>query len=183
VQRLRGGQDGAATDEVVQAALADGRRSLVSATAASARLGADDDEDPAALATAPLRAPPTPTAERAVNIEISHGFNRRLPWYPALRDAMVRRRIRTHLVSGVEFQMLVFIVGPAVHQVLPVMIAAAAGLLGFEVVILVKLGMATGDFVRLNTRIQSLGQRLDAVTETVDPDGTLRDQSQAAATS
>jgi phosphatidylglycerophosphate synthase len=182
VQRLRGGHDGAATDDV-QAALADGRRSLVSATAASARLGADDDDDQSAMPTATLRSAPEPTAERAVNSEISTGFNRRVPWYPTLRDAMLRRRIRTHLISGVEFQMFVFIVGPVVRQVLPVMIAAGAGLLGFELVILVKLAMATGDFVRLNTRIQSLVDRLDAVIETVDPDGTLRHQVQAAATS
>jgi phosphatidylglycerophosphate synthase len=186
LQLLRGGRGDGAADEMVQTALADGRRSVVSATRASARLDAGDEEDPTALptsATAALRPPPTPTAERAVNAEISTGFNRRLPWYPALRDAMLRRRIRTHLVSGVEFQMFVFIVGPAVHQVLPVMIAAGAGLLGFELVILVKLAMATRDFVRLNIGIQSLAERLDQVIETVDPDGTLRHQVQAAATS
>jgi phosphatidylglycerophosphate synthase len=183
VHDLRHGDDAIATDEVVQAALADGRRSLVSATRASARLGADDGDEPAALSTATLRSPPTPTAERAVNIEISSGFNRRLPWYPALRDAMLRHRIRTHLLSGVEFQMFVFIVGPAVHQVLPVMIAASVGLLGFELVILVKLAMATGDFVRLNQAIQSLAERLEAVIESVDPDEALRHQVQAAATS
>jgi phosphatidylglycerophosphate synthase len=183
VQLLRGGHAGADTDEVVQAALADGRRSLVSATAASVRLGADDEDDQSAMPTVTLRQAPEPTAERAVNSEISTGFNRLVPWYPTLRDAMLRRRIRTHLVSGVEFQMFVFIVGPVVHQVLPVMIAASAGLLGFEAVILVKLAMATGDFVRLNARIQSQAERLDAVTETADPDGALRLQAQAAATS
>jgi phosphatidylglycerophosphate synthase len=182
LQSLPGGQDAATTDDVVQAALADGRRSLVSASRASARLGAAEEDDPSALSTATLQPPPEPTAERAVNIEISTGFNRRLPWYPALRDAMLRHRIRTHLISGVEFQMLVFIVGPAVHQVLPVMIAASVGLLGFELVILVKLGMATGDFVRLNTAIQAVAERLDRVIETVDPDGTLRHQGQAATT-
>jgi hypothetical protein len=168
VQRLRGGHDAA-----VDAALAEGRRSLISAAAASRRLGQDADEDSPALPTT-LRGGPPPSPERAINSEISSGFNRLVPWYPRFRDAMVRRRIRTHLVSGVEFQMFVFIVGPAVNQVLPVMIAAAVGLLGFEIVILVKLGMATREFVRLRTRTEDLADSLGLVTETVDPDGTLR---------
>jgi phosphatidylglycerophosphate synthase len=181
LQRLPCRGEGAVTDEAVQEALTAGRASLVSATAASARLGADDEGEQSPMPTATLRQPPEPTEERAVNREISTGFNRLVPWYPVLRDAMLRRRMRTHLVSGVEFQMFVFIVGPAVHQVLPVLIAAAAGLLGFEVVILVKLAMATGDFVRLKDRIQSQSEHLDAVIEAVDPGGVLRDQVQAAA--
>jgi hypothetical protein len=176
VQRLRGGHD-----DTVDAALAEGRRSLVSAAAASRRLDAAADEDSPALPTT-LRGGPAPSPERAINSEISSGFNRLLPWYPRFRDAMVRRRIRTHLISGVEFQMFVFIVGPAVNQVLPVMIAAGAGLLGFEIVILVKLAMATREFVRLRTRTQALVDSLDRVTETVDPDGTLRRDVQTAAT-
>jgi phosphatidylglycerophosphate synthase len=183
VQRLRGGRL-TADDEVdgtVEAALLEGRRSLISAAAASKRLSSDADEDSPAMPTT-LRGGPVPTAERAINSETSSGFNRLVPWYPGFRDAMVRRRIRTHLVSGVEFQMFVFIVGPAVHQVLPVMIAAAAGLLGFEVVILVKLAMATRDFVRLRIATQALADSLDRVTETVDPDGTLRRAASARAT-
>jgi phosphatidylglycerophosphate synthase len=176
VQRLRGGHD-----DTVEAALAEGRRSLVSAAAASKRLGPGADEDSPAMPTT-LRGGPAPTPERAINSEISTGFNRLVPWYPGFRDAMIRRRIRTHLVSGVEFQMFVFIVGPAVHQVLPVMIAAGAGLLGFEIVILVKLAMATREFVPLRTQALALADSLDRVTETVDPDGTLRRAVQTAAT-
>jgi phosphatidylglycerophosphate synthase len=180
VQRLRGGHDGGPTDEAVRAALDDGRRSLAAVARASTRLGADNEDDPSALPVEALRRSPGPTAERAVNAEISTGFNRRLPWYPRLRDAMLRRRIRSHLISGVEFQMTVFIVGPAVHQILPLLIAGAVGLLGFELVILVKLAMATADFVRLNTATRSLAGRIEAVIETVDPDRTLRHQVQAA---
>jgi phosphatidylglycerophosphate synthase len=182
VHRLPGARP-AVTDDVVAGALAAGRRSLASATAASERLSRDADDEQSAMPGAVLYRAPETTPERAVNSEISTGFTRRVPWYPALRDAMLRRRIRTHLVSGVEFQMFVFIVGPVAHQVLAVTIAAGAGLLGFEVVILAKLAMATREFVRLNTATEGLAQRLDAVIESVDPDGTLRRAVQAATTS
>jgi phosphatidylglycerophosphate synthase len=183
VQELRGGRAavGDAVDDTVEAALAEGRRSLISAAAASKRLSPDADDDAPALQST-LRGGPAPTPERAINSEISSGFNRLVPWYPRFRDAMIRHRIRTHLVSGVEFQMFVFIVGPAIHQVLPVMIAAGAGLLGFEIVILVKLAMSTREFVRLRTQTQALADSLDGVTDLVDPDGTLRQAVQTAAT-
>jgi phosphatidylglycerophosphate synthase len=180
VQRMRGGRvtAGDTTDDTVEAALAEGRRSLITAAAASKRLSLDADEDSSMPTT--LRRAPAATPEQAINSEISTGFDRLVPWYAGFRDAMIRRRIRTHLVSGVEFQMFVFIVGPAVHQVLPVMIAAGAGLLGFEIVILVKLAMATRDYDRLRTYTVALAGSLDRVTESVDPDGTLRQAVQTA---
>jgi phosphatidylglycerophosphate synthase len=180
VQRMRGGRvtAGDTTDDTVEAALAEGRRSLITAAAASKRLSLDADEDSSMPTT--LRRAPAATPEQAINSEISTGFDRLVPWYAGFRDAMIRRRIRTHLVSGVEFQMFVFIVGPAVHQVLPVMIAAGAGLLGFEIVILVKLAMATRDYDRLLTYKVALAGSLDRVTESVDPDGTLRRAVQTA---
>jgi hypothetical protein len=182
VQRLTGGAAGSAAAESVDATLTEARRSLTAAAAASRRLSPDRDEEPDGLAELPIRPGPEPTVERAVNSEMASGFNRRVPWYPKFRDAMLRRRVRTHLVSGVEFQMFVFIVGPLIHQVLPVMIAAGVGLLGFEIVILVKLGMSTGDFARLNADTRALGVRLDQLIETVDPDGSVRREVAAATT-
>jgi phosphatidylglycerophosphate synthase len=182
VQRLTGGAAGSAAAESVDATLTEARRSLTAAAAASRRLSPDRDEEPDGLAELPIRRGPEPTVERAVNSEMASGFNRRVPWYPKFRDAMLRRRVRTHLVSGVEFQMFVFIVGPLIHQVLPVMIAAGVGLLGFEIVILVKLGMSTGDFARLNADTRALGVRLDQLIETVDPDGSVRREVAAATT-
>ena len=170
-----------ADDQLVEVTLTEARASLAAAAQASRRLGPDPDEDGADnLEPVTIRYGPAPTLERAVNSEISTGFNRRVPWYPAFRDWMLRRRIRTHLVSGVEFQMFVFIVGPLINQVLPVMIAAGAGLLGFEVVILVKLAMSSRDFARLNAATRALAVRLDEVTAGVDPDGTLRREVTAA---
>ncbi len=181
VRRLVGGA-GHVDEHLVDATLTEARASLAAASRVSTRLDEESDDDGApGLQAQPLGRSPVPTAELGVNREISTGFNRRVPWYPALRDWMLRRRIRTHLVSGIEFQMFVFIVGPLINQVLPVMIAAGVGLLGFELVILVKLGMATREFMRLNAAIRELAARLDEVTAGLDPDGTLR--REVAATS
>jgi phosphatidylglycerophosphate synthase len=175
VRRLMVGGARPADDQLVEATLTEARASLAAASQASTRLAPDPDEDGAdTLEPEPIRYGSAPTLERAVNSEISTGFNRRVPWYPVFRDWMLRHRIRTHLVSGVEFQMFVFIVGPLLNQVLPIMIAAGVGLLGFEVVILVKLAMSTSDFARLNAATRALAVRLDEVTASVDPDGTMR---------
>ena len=49
------------------------------------------------------------------------------------------RRIRTHLISGIEYEMFVFIVGPLTGLIFPVTIAAGAGLLAFEAFLIYKL--------------------------------------------
>ncbi len=63
------------------------------------------------------------------------------------------RRIRTHLVSGIEFQMAVFIVGPLLGLISPIMIGvvtvcAAVPLLAFEAAIMYKLWLSSRDFTR-----------------------------------
>jgi hypothetical protein len=174
VRRLRGGA-APADEQLVDATLKEARTSLTTASRISTRLGDDpDDNRVGGLEPETVRTSPVPSAERAVNIETSTGFNRRVPWYPAFRHWMLRHRIRTHLVSGIEFQMFVFIIGPLINQVLPVMIVAGVGLFGFELVIMVKLGMALREFTRLNAATGALAARLEDVTARLDPDGTLR---------
>jgi phosphatidylglycerophosphate synthase len=181
VRRLRTGALSPADDQLVDAALTEAQASLAAASVVSTRLGrASDEDDEGGFEPETVRHDTIPAYERAVSRETSSSFNRRVPWYPAIRDWMLRHRIRTHLVSGIEFQMFVFIVGPVINQVLPVMIVAGAGLLGFEIVILVKLGLATRDFARLNGATRALAVRLDEVTSRVDPDGALRREVAAA---
>jgi hypothetical protein len=180
IQRLRADQGGGTADDGVEVLLAEGRRSMVSTAADSRRLGPDSDEDAGTLSAVTVPSGPPISPEHVVNYQMQSGFNQRVPWYPLVRDAMNRRRIRTHLVSGVEFQMFVFIVGPLVHQVLPVMIVAGAGLLAFEIVILVKFAMSTGEFVRLRDDSRVLAERLGREIDRVDPDGSLRRTVQSA---
>jgi phosphatidylglycerophosphate synthase len=54
-----------------------------------------------------------------------------------------RRRIRVHLVSGVEFEMLVFVVAPLTGWIVGGTLAAAALLAAFEVRLVVLLWQAT----------------------------------------
>ncbi|MEU4688090.1 CDP-alcohol phosphatidyltransferase family protein [Actinoplanes sp. NPDC023714] len=54
-------------------------------------------------------------------------------------DTLRRNRIRTHLFSGIEYEMFVFIVGPLLGLVIPVTILAGAGLLVFEMFLILKL--------------------------------------------
>ncbi|MGH8794291.1 MAG: CDP-alcohol phosphatidyltransferase family protein [Stackebrandtia sp.] len=61
-------------------------------------------------------------------VDAQQSFKQRFGWFAAMRDFLVRRRVRSHLFSGVEFQMAVFIVAPLTGWVLPV-VAASVGLL------------------------------------------------------
>jgi phosphatidylglycerophosphate synthase len=77
-----------------------------------------------------------------------------------LRD----RRIRTHLFSGIEYEMTVFIVGPLIGYVIPVTIVAGVLLLAFEVWLVTKLFQATRSFPsRLAAAAQEQGEPLAAV--------------------
>jgi phosphatidylglycerophosphate synthase len=66
--------------------------------------------------------------------------------YIRLRNLLLRRRIRLHLFSGIEFEMTVFIVGPLIGFVAGTTIAALVLLLGFEVALVGKLWLATRRF-------------------------------------
>jgi phosphatidylglycerophosphate synthase len=62
------------------------------------------------------------------------------------REALLQRRIRTHLFSGIEFEMTVFIIGPLTGQVIATSVVAGTLLVGFELLLIVKLWRATRSF-------------------------------------
>ncbi|GLZ10372.1 hypothetical protein Acsp04_06070 [Actinomadura sp. NBRC 104425] len=93
------------------------------------------------------------------NLLMQQEFNRRFPWYARIRNALLRGRIRPHLISGIEFQMGVFIVAPLVAAavpgaVIPVTILAAAGMLAFELVIIYKFWLSSRDYSRTVTKLE-----------------------------
>ncbi|PRX95762.1 CDP-alcohol phosphatidyltransferase family protein [Allonocardiopsis opalescens] len=101
---------------------------------------ADDDPEAVGLADAP----PTPAPGT---------LSARFPLYARMRAAMLRHRIRTHLVSGIELEMVVFVVAPLLTGLwaaaIPVLtVGAAAALLLFEAVIIYGLWRATRAFDR-----------------------------------
>ncbi|MFJ6571090.1 CDP-alcohol phosphatidyltransferase family protein [Streptomyces sp. NPDC091292] len=81
-------------------------------------------------------------------IDLQQEFRHRFPAYLRFRSFLLRHRIRTHLISGIEFQMGVFIVGPLLDAVIPVTLVSGAMLLVFELAIVYKLLLSTRDFTR-----------------------------------
>ncbi|WP_240506710.1 CDP-alcohol phosphatidyltransferase family protein [Thermoactinospora rubra] len=81
--------------------------------------------------------------------------HRHLAWYVPIRDWLRDRRIRPHLVSGIEFQMAVFIVGPLTGLIAPVTIGTAVLLLAFEAAIMFKLWLSFRDLDAELARIRS----------------------------
>ncbi|MFL6054924.1 MAG: CDP-alcohol phosphatidyltransferase family protein [Actinoallomurus sp.] len=87
-------------------------------------------------------------------IDLQQEFRSRFAWYLRVRDWLRDHRVRTHLMSGIEFQMAVFIIGPLVNQIVPVTIGAAALLLVFELAIMYKLWLSSRDFARALAEIR-----------------------------
>lgn len=96
------------------------------------------------------------------NVALQQGFNKRFPWYARIRNVLMAGRIRPHLVSGIEFQMGVFIIAPIAAAVvsgaiIPVVAISGAGLLAFELVIIYKFWLSSRDYSRnlanLNAKI------------------------------
>ncbi|MFD7098031.1 CDP-alcohol phosphatidyltransferase family protein [Streptomyces xanthophaeus] len=89
-------------------------------------------------------------------IDLHEEFRYTYPWYRSARDFLMRSRIRPHLLSGVEFQMAVFIVGPAVGHLAAPVVIAGTGLLGFEMFIVHKLLLSTKDFTQTMRRLDAV---------------------------
>ncbi|MFG2193426.1 CDP-alcohol phosphatidyltransferase family protein [Streptomyces sp. NPDC048639] len=89
-----------------------------------------------------------PERPQTAVVDLHQEFRHRFPWYSRFRTLLLRHRIRTHLVSGIEFQMAVFIIGPLVDAVAGVTVGAGALLLSFELAIIYKLLLSTRDFTR-----------------------------------
>ncbi|MFG2450898.1 CDP-alcohol phosphatidyltransferase family protein [Streptomyces sp. NPDC048512] len=81
-------------------------------------------------------------------IDLQQEFRRRFPTYLRLRSFLLRHRIRAHLVSGIEFQMGVFMIGPLLDSVMGATIVSGVLLLVFELAIIYKLLLSTRDFTR-----------------------------------
>ncbi|MEV6165821.1 CDP-alcohol phosphatidyltransferase family protein [Streptomyces sp. NPDC052052] len=82
-------------------------------------------------------------------VDLHAQFRHRFPWYRRVRQALLRSRIRPHLISGIEFQMFVFIVGPLIGQILWTTLVSAILLGLFELVIMYKFWLSTRDFTQV----------------------------------
>lgn len=91
---------------------------------------------------------------RLPKVDLHKGFRDRFPWYQWFWNFLQDRRVRTHLVSGIEFQAAVFIIAPLAVAVAPAAIAwitipMGVLLIAFEIAIVYKLWLSTHDFFRV----------------------------------
>ncbi|MEU4214971.1 CDP-alcohol phosphatidyltransferase family protein [Actinoplanes sp. NPDC026623] len=94
-----------------------------------------------------------------------------------LRAALLRHRIRTHLVSGIEFEMAVLIIGPLTGWIIATSLVAGALLVAFELLLIVKLWRATRGFPVALAKVRAaaaLGRALPAQHLESDSDSQLR---------
>ena len=89
--------------------------------------------------------------------QIQRGVATRFGRLRRIRDALDRRRVRSHMISGIEFQMFVFVLGPVTGQVEQLVYTASALLLVFEGALVVKLWLATKEVRRTLFRIRAGG--------------------------
>ncbi|WP_433292727.1 CDP-alcohol phosphatidyltransferase family protein [Actinoplanes sp. CA-030573] len=80
--------------------------------------------------------------------DVYSDFKNRFGRFVTIRNALIRQRIRVHLVSGIEFMMFVFIVGPVVHWIIGTTLISATLLAGFELLLIYKLWSATKTYDR-----------------------------------
>jgi phosphatidylglycerophosphate synthase len=81
-------------------------------------------------------------------IDVYGDFRARFSTFVRVRNFLVRGRIRAHVVSGIEFQMAVFIIGPVTGLVIGSTVVAGVLLVGFELLLIFKLWTATRSYLR-----------------------------------
>ncbi|MEW2359245.1 CDP-alcohol phosphatidyltransferase family protein [Spirillospora sp. NPDC029432] len=106
---------------------------------------------------------------------LQEGFNKKFPWYARIRNALKRGRIRPHLISGIEFQMGVFIVAPVAAAavpgaIIPVSAVSAVGMLAFEFVIIYKFWLSSRDYGRVLADLEKKSAEWALRTERAEED-------------
>ncbi|MFG2309780.1 CDP-alcohol phosphatidyltransferase family protein [Streptomyces sp. NPDC048566] len=147
-QDMTRAEESAARQAVEQDAEETGARAAAEAgTTAPAALPGRVPVPPATRSAEEPAEDPKPVSPPRV-IDLQQEFRRRFPAYLRLRSFLLRHRIRAHLVSGIEFQMGVFMIGPLLDQVMGATIVSGVLLLVFELAIIYKLLLSTRDFTR-----------------------------------
>ncbi|HEU5107358.1 MAG TPA: CDP-alcohol phosphatidyltransferase family protein [Micromonosporaceae bacterium] len=90
-----------------------------------------------------------------VAMDVNRDFRSKFAMFVRVRNWLVRHRIRIHLVSGIEFQMAAFVVGPITGLVIAAPAVAGAFLLVFELMLIYKLWLATRAFDRDLARLDA----------------------------
>lgn len=83
-------------------------------------------------------------------VDLHRGFRTKFPWYDRFRVFLVRHRVRTHVMSGIEFHAAVFVLAPLFGPWAMVWAAGIAGalLLLFEAALIYRLWLASREAAR-----------------------------------
>jgi phosphatidylglycerophosphate synthase len=87
-------------------------------------------------------------APAPIVVDVYGDFRDRFTLFVRMRRLLLRGRIRAHVISGIEFMMFVFIVGPVVNWISGVTLIAAGLMIAFELLLIYKLYTATKSFAR-----------------------------------
>ncbi|WBB89342.1 CDP-alcohol phosphatidyltransferase family protein [Verrucosispora sp. WMMC514] len=106
------------------------------------------------------------------DMAMERDFRARFTVFTRLRDLLIRARVRVHVMSGIEFQMAVFIIGPITGAVIAVSVIAGVLLLAFEFALIFKLWLATRSFARYDSYLEGSAPGSSAVpTQATVPAG------------
>ncbi|WP_349497220.1 CDP-alcohol phosphatidyltransferase family protein [Nocardiopsis ansamitocini] len=131
--------------------------------AKSEPVAAAGEEEPAPAQEPEVIVPSHSARAREIRAtKLQQRFNSHFPWYLRFRNQLLASRVRTHLFSGIEFQMSVAIIAPVVGAfsatgMLVVIAAAAALMLAFELLLIYKLWLSTRAFTKTLAEIEELG--------------------------
>ncbi|OPG07886.1 CDP-alcohol phosphatidyltransferase family protein [Microbispora sp. GKU 823] len=94
----------------------------------------------------------------AAVVDLQKAFHARFPWYDRFRVFLVRHRVRTHVVSGIEFHAAIFVVGPLFgpKALVPVSVVAGALLLAFEMSLVYRVWLAARQVPRTAAEKQKI---------------------------
>lgn len=105
-------------------------------------------------------------------VDLHAQFRHRFPWYLRVRQALLKSRIRPHLISGIEFQMFIFIVGPLIGQILWTTLVSAILLGIFELIIMYKFWLSTRDFTNVMAELTEAPSTAGSIAPTSTAAGT-----------
>jgi phosphatidylglycerophosphate synthase len=95
------------------------------------------------------------------HLDVHSDFKARFGTFVAVRNFLLGQRIRVHVVSGIEFMMFVFIVGPVIGQIVATTLVISALFVAFELLLIYKLWTTTKTFTRRLARLQAAAAEKD----------------------
>ena len=119
------------------------------APAGTARPGAQAEPD-GSITIRRITAGQTDVTGRPL-VDLYARFRARFPWYDRFRRALARRRVRTHVMSGIEYHAAVFVIAPLIGPaaLLPVTVAGSLLLILFEAGLVYRMWLASREIARV----------------------------------